>query len=80
MSKVESTNGASINACPQKRFSMPEISQQEFCEHIEQDNFFITYGNPVTIQTESGEHVVCMSAAFYERITGEKIELPKGKD
>ena len=30
---------------------LPMISEKEFCEHIEEDDFPIRYGNPVCIHT-----------------------------
>lgn len=28
------------------------ISQQELCDHIEDDDFFLRYGNPLAIKAE----------------------------
>jgi len=50
---------------------LPVISQKEFCEHIEDEDFPIRYGNPVLIDTDSGHSLVCMTAELYERLMGE---------
>ena len=51
------------------------ISQQEFCEHIEDDDFLRRYGNPVAIRSEGGSILICMAIEYYERLTGQKIEI-----
>ena len=51
------------------------ISQQEFCEHIEDDDFLRRYGNPVAIRSEDGSVLICMAIKYYERLTGQKIEI-----
>ena len=56
-----------------------EITQQEFCDHIEDDDFFLTYGNPVVIRADSGAKLLCIAFPMYERIMrivgqGEEIE------
>ena len=61
--------------------SINVITQQEFCSHIEDDDFLYKYGNPVAIQAEDGSIQVCMAIEYYERMTGKtkenKIE-PRG--
>lgn len=52
------------------------ITQQEFCDHIEDDDFLLRYGNPVAIKTDERKILLCMAIEYYERITGEKIEFP----
>lgn len=47
---------------------MPAVSQKEFCEHIEDDDFLEKYGNPVRVICEDGNDVVCMSIGLYERM------------
>ena len=54
--------------------TLPEITQQEFCSHIEDDDFLYKYGNPVAIQAEDGSILVCMAIEYYERMTGKTIE------
>ena len=51
------------------------ISQQEFCEHIEDDDFLRRYGNPVAIRSEDDSILICMAIEYYERLTGQKIEI-----
>ena len=50
------------------------ITQQEFCSHIEDDDFLYKYGNPVASQAEDGSILVCMAIEYYERMTGKTIE------
>ena len=50
------------------------ITQQEFCDHIE-DDFFLRYGNPVSIHCDNGNIILCMAAEYYEQITGEIIKI-----
>ena len=50
------------------------ITQQEFCSHIEDDDFLYKYGNPVAIQAEDGSILVCMAIEYYERMIGKTIE------
>lgn len=38
-----------------------EITQDDFVEHLEDDNFFEAYGNPVVIQSKEHGELVCMS-------------------
>ena len=45
----------------------PEITQQEFCDHIEDDDFFLVYGNPVVIRADSGTKLLAIAFPFYER-------------
>lgn len=51
------------------------ISQQEFCEHIEDDSFLRRYRNPVAIRSEDGTILICMAIEYYERLTGQKIAI-----
>ena len=53
------------------------ISQQELCDHIEDDDFLLRYGNPVAIKANDGTILVLMAIGYYERIIGQKIELVK---
>ena len=57
----------------------PEITQQEFCDHIEDDDFFLTYGNPVIIKADSGSKLLCVAFPMVERLMraagrGEEVE------
>ena len=40
---------------------IPAISAKEFADHIEEDNFFLRYGNPVRIFTEDGHEYLCIA-------------------
>ncbi len=51
------------------------ISEQEFCEHIEDEYFSKIYGNPAFIKSDNGQGLVCMTIEYYERITGEKLDF-----
>ena len=53
------------------------ISEQEFCDHIEDENFFKVYGNPSFIKSDNGQGLVYMSIEYYERITGKKLDLSR---
>ena len=54
---------------------LPMISEKEFCEHIEDDDFPIRYGNPVCILTEDHREYVCMTMELYNRIMEMKAYL-----
>lgn len=54
-----------------KRF--PAISAKEFAEHIEEENFFLRYGNPVCIFTEEGHEYLCIAIELYERLFGKVV-------
>ena len=47
---------------------LPMITEKEFCEHIEDDDFPIRCGNPVIIHTDDGRLLVCMTYKLYERL------------
>lgn len=47
---------------------LPSMTQKEFVEHIEDNDFFRKYGNPVIIHAESGDDCVAMSVQLYDRI------------
>ena len=51
------------------------ISQQVFCNHIEDDDFLYRYGNPVTIRSDDGSTIICMAVEYYEQLTGQKVNL-----
>lgn len=58
---------------------LPNISQEEFAEHIEDDDFFRKYGNPVIVHAESGDDCVVMSVHLYDRIA-KKCGLPETEE
>ena len=45
-----------------------EITQQEFCDHIEDEDFFLVYGNPVVIRADSGTKLLAIAFPMYERL------------
>ncbi len=47
---------------------LPMITEKEFCEHIEDDDFPIRYGNPICIWTEDNRKYVCMTIELYNRL------------
>lgn len=51
------------------------ITQQELFDHIEDDDFLLRYGNPVAIKGDDGTVLVLMAIEYYERLTGQKIEI-----
>lgn len=53
------------------------ITQKEFLDHIEDDDFLLKYGNPVAILTDDGSVLMCMAIEYYERMTGKKVEIPE---
>ena len=60
----------------------PEITQQEFCDHIEDDDFFLVYGNPVVIRADCGMKLLAIAFPLYERQMrligrGDEIEVIK---
>ena len=56
---------------------LPVISAEAFAEHIEEEDFFLRYGNPVCTSTENGHEYLCIAIELYERLYG-KVELPDG--
>ncbi len=54
---------------------MNTITQQELCDYIEEDDFLLKYGNPVIIKCDDGRQLVCMAIEYYERMTGQKVEI-----
>lgn len=57
--------------------SVNTITQREFLDHIEDDDFLLKYWNPVAILTDDGSVLMCMAIEYYERMTGKKIEIPE---
>ena len=47
--------------------ALPAITQQEFCDHIDDEDFFLTYGNPVVIRSDSGTKLLAIAFPLYER-------------
>lgn len=53
---------------------MVEITEQEFIDNLDSDDFFRRYGNPVKFNAD-GRYLVAMSFELYERLFG-KLDLP----
>lgn len=47
---------------------LPELSEDEFVENIEKDDFFRKFGNPAVIYTNAGERCIVLSAELYDRM------------
>ena len=47
---------------------LPRITEDEFVAHLDDDNFFEEYGNPVVILSKEHGELVCMSYAYHERM------------
>ena len=47
---------------------LPRITEDDFVAHLDDDNFFEEYGNPVVIQSKEHGELVCMSYAYHERM------------
>lgn len=45
-----------------------EISQQEFCDHIEDEDFFLAYGNLLIINCDNGKKVAAIAWPLAERM------------
>ena len=45
-----------------------EISLKEFVDHIDEENFFQLFGNPVIINSDNGQRLVCMAWSMAERL------------
>lgn len=54
------------------------ITQQELCDHIEDDDFMLRYGNPVAIKADDGSVLLLMAIEYYERMIGRKVEIEEG--
>lgn len=55
---------------------IPELSEKEMAKHVEEEDFFLKYGNPVLVTADNGESVVMMSRALYNRL----VELTKNTE
>ena len=62
--------------------ALPVITQQEFCDHIDDEDFLLAYGNPVIIKAESGTKLLAIAFPMYERYMrildrGDEIDVIK---
>lgn len=53
---------------PAMMMEMNRITVEEFCAHIEEEDFFRRYGNPVFITREGELGLVCMAWEYYKRL------------
>lgn len=51
-----------------RHMQLQEVSQQEFCDHIEEDDFFLAYGNPLIINCENGFRLLAVAWPLAERM------------
>lgn len=61
------------------KLNLPMLTEDEFAENIDKDDFFRKFGNPAVIQTKSGECCIVLSAELYDRIA-ELCGLPGTKE
>lgn len=54
-----------------KQIPLPEISQTDFIEHLDDDNFFLAYGNPVVVKADDGRQALYMAWPMAERLMRE---------
>lgn len=47
---------------------MTHISDKEFLEHIEDDDFFDIYGDPVAIESDNDPTIVVLSIEHYNHL------------
>ena len=47
---------------------LPTLTEDEFVENIESENFFRKFGNPAIIRTKAGESYIVLSAELYDRM------------
>jgi len=58
-----------------KTLPLREMTQQEFCDHIEDDDFFLVYGNPVVVNGDDGQKLVCMAWPMAERMLWTELSV-----
>ena len=47
---------------------LPTLTEDEFIENIESENFFRKFGNPAIIRTKAGGSFIVLSAELYDRM------------
>ncbi len=52
----------------EKYMYLPTLTEDEFVENIESENFFRRFGNPAIIRTKAGESCIVLSAELYNRM------------
>ena len=58
---------------------LPALTEDEFVENIEKDDFFRKFGNPAVIHAKSGERCIVLSVELYDRMA-ELCGLPGTKE
>ena len=58
---------------------LPTLTEDEFIQNIESENFFRRFGNPAMIRTKAGESCIVLSAELYDRIA-ELCGLPSTEE
>ena len=47
---------------------LPALSEDEFVENVDKDDFFRRFGNPAVINTKTGERCIVLSTELYDRM------------
>lgn len=63
----------------EKYICLPNLTEDEFVENIESENFFLRFGNPAMIRTKAGESCIVLSAELYDRMA-ELCDFPGTKE
>lgn len=50
------------------KLNLSMLTEDEFVENIDKDDFFRKFGNPAVIQTKSGERCIVLSVELYDRM------------
>lgn len=56
---------------------MPTIPLDDFLEHLNDDDFFQRFGNPVLVHREQEIEAVYMAREYYERLAKEMVDIKK---
>lgn len=62
-----------------REMSLPTLTEDEFIENVESDDFFRKFGNPAIIRTKAGESCIVLSAELYDRMA-ELCGFPSTKE
>lgn len=52
----------------EKNTVLPTLTEDEFVENIESENFFRRFGNPAMIRTKAGGSIIVLSVELYDRM------------
>lgn len=61
------------------KLNLPMLTEDEFVENIDKDDFFRKFGNPAVIHTNVGERCIVLSVELYDRMA-ELCGLPGTKE